>query len=1151
MRIDHLHLERYGIFSDRKLLFDPDAAMHIVLGGNEAGKTSALAAIGDFIFGFGGRTIYDFKHDSKLLRIGGTLRHSDGRRLTARRRKGNKNTLVDDNDEPLPDDLLDPFTAGISRDIFLREFGLTAEALRMGGAELLNAGGRLAETLAASSAGMSALSGLTMKLKSEAEELFTSRKSGSKPFFAAVDRREQADRNLRDAIVTREAIKHANEAFESASRHLDALNDSHSARGKALAHCQRALRVRQILSRLDSLENELLDSADLVAVSEHQMADWRNALLRLSELQRQIGVLDVAEVDSASELDALSVDEPLLAEGPAIDALRQQLGAVQKATDDLPRRRQARDGAVTSLDEAARKLALSSHTEVLEKLPNTMALALARDLIDQRKSAEVALVEAERRRKKLQNECDDHVKLDQSVHLMDVDHLRQRFEALGDVAAQAEQLLREHAALTIEVDSIYAGLLTLMPSAGALDSLRRLPIPDTAVIASYAQEYASIEIDLSAAEGAVVAGAKAIASVEAELAHLSLTGATATRDDLSRAREVRDDTFAKLKASLSGAAEQREQRLDDLALSLNTVDTVTDRLLADTQRATRLADTRLRLEESRREAETQTISRDRVKSKASVLESTWLQVWAPSGVTPDAPQAMLRWRDKVEALIGRLNACDAKKVDISVLDASLAAAKGAIIAFLASAGRVADTASPSEVLFREAKSRLDQLLDAWTEARTRSVAKARIERDLEEEEAARTSAQELLARLNSQWPAAMSGIGLSAGTTAVEADAAMAVWQSVPLTKSTYEREGRSVSSMESDLRAFNDNVFNIVDRVAPQLRSPRGEESLNHLVAALDKARGNAESRQRLERTAVERATKRRSLAVDIETTNVTLSDAYLFVAVADVANLPAALDHIAARQGLVGEQAKLRRELPGIADGLDEAALRQERLGLDLDLLPSRIERETLEQSQLFAEIAEASVAKHQKKADLDTMAVGRNAETAAAERAAANVDILTVAESWLRRAAAVRLGALAIERHRSNIQDPLVALAGSLFSEATNQVFAGLAIDYGDDDQPTLVGRRSSGEKVAVAGLSEGTRDQLFLSLRLALLAQRTSEPMPFIGDDLLTSFDEARTGATLRLLAAAGQTNQIILFTHHRHVAEIGMSIAGHKIDLIEL
>lgn len=1151
MRIDRLHLERYGIFTDRTLSFDPEAALHIVLGANEAGKTSALAAISDFIFGFGGRTAYDFKHDSKFLRIGGRLRHSDGRTVTARRRKGNKNTLIGDNDEALPDDLFDPFTAGITREVFLREFGLTADALRNGGRELLDAGGRLAETLAASSAGMSALSGLTAQLRSDAEELFTSRKSGSKPFYMAVERRDQADQKLRESIVTRDAIKQANEAFDAASRHLDILNESHSALGKSLTLCQRALRVCPTLSRLDWLDSELAGSADLVGVSQPQMVEWRKAIAQLGELQRQIVGLDEAAAKDASELAVLAVDEGLLSEGTAIDALRERLGAVRKAADDLPRRRQARDVAMASLDDAARKLALSSHTEVLARLPNEMALALARDLIDKCKNAELAAANADARCVKLQKERDEHATQDQSFHLMDVDHLRQRFDALGDVAAQSERLLREQSALAIEINAIASGVAALTPSAGTLDNLRSLPIPDTAVIASYAQQHASVEKDLGAAENAVTASAKVIAADEAELARLSREGATATVDDLLRARQERDDAFTELKAGLNDNPKQREQRLAGLARSSQAIDDVTDRLLTDTQRATRLADIRLRLEESGRELERLTASRDSVKSKLNAFETAWRQVWAPCGVAPDAPQLMLRWREKVETLIGRLNSRDGKKAEIGAIEASLAGSKGAIVAFLASAGRSADAGLPSDVLFREARARLEQLQDAWTEARTRSKAKERMERDVSEAEAARISAQKLVAELASQWPAAMAGIGLVGGTSAVEADAAMSVWQSIPVTKTNYERDGRSVSSIENDLRVFNDDVFSIVDRVTPDLRGRTAEESLNHLLAVLEKTRKNQDVRQRLHKAAAERATSRRALAIDIEAVNAALNDACRFVAAADVANLPDILDRIQTRQALLGEQAKLRRELPGIADGLQEMGLRQESAGLDLDLLPSRVDRETLEQRGLLTEIAEASAVKHQRKADLDALMAGRNADVAMAERAAADTEILSIASTWLRRAAAVRLGTLAIERHRAKVQDPLITLGGSFFSEATNGAFGGLAIDYGDDDQPTLVARRSSGENVAVEGLSEGTRDQLFLSLRLALLAQRFSEPMPFIGDDLLTSFDEMRTGTTIRLLAAAGQKHQIILFTHHRHVSDIGSSLAGHKIDLIEL
>ena len=69
MRIAGLALERYGGFIGRALRFRADAALHVVLGANESGKTTALSAIGDLLFGFGHRTDYAFDHDAKMLRI--------------------------------------------------------------------------------------------------------------------------------------------------------------------------------------------------------------------------------------------------------------------------------------------------------------------------------------------------------------------------------------------------------------------------------------------------------------------------------------------------------------------------------------------------------------------------------------------------------------------------------------------------------------------------------------------------------------------------------------------------------------------------------------------------------------------------------------------------------------------------------------------------------------------------------------------------------------------------------------------------------------------------------------------------------------------------------------------------------------------------
>ena len=206
MRFETLVFERYGAFTDRVLELREGAHLHVVLGANEAGKTSALNAIGDLLFGFGKTTNFAFLHDQTTLRVGARLRLADGSGLFLRRRKGSKNTLLDADDKPLADDLLAGALGSVTREVFVSEFGLTAEALRKGGQELLKAGGRLAETLAASSARLSMLANLRARLDAEADDLFGPRRAAGKEFYAALDQHQEAERHLREAIVTADAL---------------------------------------------------------------------------------------------------------------------------------------------------------------------------------------------------------------------------------------------------------------------------------------------------------------------------------------------------------------------------------------------------------------------------------------------------------------------------------------------------------------------------------------------------------------------------------------------------------------------------------------------------------------------------------------------------------------------------------------------------------------------------------------------------------------------------------------------------------------------------------------------------------------------------------------------------------------------------------
>ena len=56
MKLRQLQLLRYGHLSDVVLDFPDTTALHIVHGANEAGKSTALAAIADGLFGFSHKT---------------------------------------------------------------------------------------------------------------------------------------------------------------------------------------------------------------------------------------------------------------------------------------------------------------------------------------------------------------------------------------------------------------------------------------------------------------------------------------------------------------------------------------------------------------------------------------------------------------------------------------------------------------------------------------------------------------------------------------------------------------------------------------------------------------------------------------------------------------------------------------------------------------------------------------------------------------------------------------------------------------------------------------------------------------------------------------------------------------------------------------
>ena len=94
-------------------------------------------------------------------------------------------------------------------------------------------------------------------------------------------------------------------------------------------------------------------------------------------------------------------------------------------------------------------------------------------------------------------------------------------------------------------------------------------------------------------------------------------------------------------------------------------------------------------------------------------------------------------------------------------------------------------------------------------------------------------------------------------------------------------------------------------------------------------------------------------------------------------------------------------------------------------------------------------------------------------------------------------------------------------------------------------TLGGRALSvddadGNALAVDVLSRGTREQIFLSLRLALVSAyaRRGIRLPVVMDDVLVNFDVTRAKAAARVLSEFARSgHQLLVFTCHEHLARL--------------
>lgn len=206
--------------------------------------------------------------------------------------------------------------------------------------------------------------------------------------------------------------------------------------------------------------------------------------------------------------------------------------------------------------------------------------------------------------------------------------------------------------------------------------------------------------------------------------------------------------------------------------------------------------------------------------------------------------------------------------------------------------------------------------------------------------------------------------------------------------------------------------------------------------------------------------------------------------------------------------------------------------------DLIPGRIQ-ELRRESEAKSDARDRALQDAaQADAELAKLSAASEAADARAEFEAQGADFLEAAGQYLRIAFAAHILRVSVERHSGQSAAPLLARSSSIFADLTRGSYQGLHPEV-VNDKPVLVGVRPDRSTVFPDGMSDGTRDQLYLALRVASLEQFFDHhpPVPVILDDLLVHFDDDRAASALAVLANLARKTQVLLLTHHRHLVDL--------------
>lgn len=1154
MRFNRLDLTRYGKFTDGVLDFGPRPSgtpdLHVIYGPNEAGKSTTFDAVLDLLFGMGATSRYAFLHPYATMRIGANISVGGADREFLRIKRP-QNSLLDDMERPLPDADIRADLGGIDRDAFKTMFSLDAESLVKGGEAILASKGNLGELLFAASAGLSDLSRQLMSIRADADGFYKFRaKSGMLGDLKArlLDLKQQHDGLDLQASEYQRLVLDRDRLTRLYNEAISARADTQ----RRIDEIRRILNALPVMTRLATLRSRL---GELEMVREPPAA-WRREVpqLRLQEIELRVKLQDVSNSVRTveEEISNIVVDAAAIEAASQIDDLSELRARYIAAEKDIPKR--TVEAAELSIEGLL--LQLSKPTEASpERLRlDASTVGSLRALIGSKSGVDEKRVSAQSELEKAQRAlARESEGVDADLHTSP--ERRKAFDALQAVVKAAPKsdqdialrsLARRRAAASAGLSD---ALAVLQPWQGTAEDLGCLPQPTGSRFEAWKSRFSLLEEQYRASQSELERLEPEARRLDAEIE--SLHRQTGSIDEASAvaARAAREMAWAAHRQALDAvtadvfvdAMRADDQLVAQRLIHFGEIGRLNQLLL---RRASVGAD----IVSHQKMLENAAAGREAIRSE--IQQSLSALTFADGAVyDPWELEEWFRKRDFALKARGELAAVDAEVADVRD---HVEQAKRSMVAALANAELTFNPSADYSALVAVA----EEALDAYYATANAAENVQRLRNDVVERTRILEQANEASDAWQLQWQSVCAGcwlreLGDAPGVGAVTEILSVLEQLASALTA----RDGLidRVEKMEKDRLLFESKMQEFAARLG--VSTDEAPLTIFQEIQEKIKAAGlHTDRREKLLLYLEEVRRQQHDMNVEQELLTARVAEMTEFFGVTTLGEVETCMDLAAQRRELETAISEAELELVQISgvnamsavkeltDEVDRAALEDE-----LARLAPVLEDQDVRYRDHFHGLSKAQDALN---------AIGGDEKVAALDEQRRTT--LLEIEEGARRYMELRAGVAAAEhglkfyrdRHRSG----MMARASEAFRTISRGAYDGVAAQPGKDGD-VLIAVSAAGGSKAANELSDGTRSQLYLALRVAgyheFVARRT--PVPFIADDIMETFDDFRAEEAFGLFAEMGMHGQVIYFTHHKHLTHIAEKVCPsvnlHDLDKV--